>query len=471
MLLRQVQARPLQGHCLRQVRRRGRAQQGAARADGAHQPRRARDPHLVREGRAEPARAAARRRPTNPRAGALLRALRDHRGQRRGAPARAGPAAGRDRGRGQPPRGRGGEPDRDPRGGARPGDRRARAQARRGARRGGRGAAAGDRRRHGRGERARAGATAARWREAARQADLPRADPRHARRGDRRSDDRLAARGRAPAGWGHRGADRGEEGGPAGRGRGRLAAEARRGLRGARAPAHAGGRGPRRRPQGERRPAQAPRQAAGPGRVRPADGPDGAGVPRARRALRPGLQGGHGCRVDPRDHRTYRPQRAAREAAGGDPVELRAAAQEGDEAAARRRVAAQVRQPAGVDGGSGAAGAAAGPAPDGAARRRTLRDVRPQRPLPPRDQPQQPPQAAAQARCARDHHPQREADAAGVGRLADRQRPPRASGERIRQPQAEVALRPAQGQAGPLPPEPARQARGLLRSLGDRRRP
>ncbi len=35
---------------------------------------------------------------------------------------------------------------------------------------------------------------------------------------------------------------------------------------------------------------------------------------------------------------------------------------------------------------------------------------------------------------------------------------------------AQVALRHAQGQAGPLPPEPARQARRLLRPLGDRRR-
>ena len=51
--------------------------------------------------------------------------------------------------------------------------------------------------------------------------------------------------------------------------------------------------------------------------------------------------------------------------------------------------------------------------------------VRPERPLPPRDQPQQPPQAAARARRAGDHHPQREAHAAGGGRLADRQRPPR----------------------------------------------
>ena len=38
------------------------------------------------------------------------------------------------------------------------------------------------------------------------------------------------------------------------------------------------------------------------------------------------------------------------------------------------------------------------------------------------------------------------------------------------QPAAEVALRHAQGQAGPVPPEPARQARRLLGPLGDRRR-
>ena len=39
-----------------------------------------------------------------------------------------------------------------------------------------------------------------------------------------------------------------------------------------------------------------------------------------------------------------------------------------------------------------------------------------------------------------------------------------------RQPQAEEPLRHAQGQAGPLPPEPARQARRLLRPFGHRRR-
>ena len=39
------------------------------------------------------------------------------------------------------------------------------------------------------------------------------------------------------------------------------------------------------------------------------------------------------------------------------------------------------------------------------------------------------------------------------------------------QPRAQVALRHVEGQAGPVPPEPARQARRLLGSFGDRRRP
>ena len=111
----------------------------------------------------------------------------------------------------------------------------------------------------------------------------------------------------------------------------------------------------------------------------------------------------------------------------------------------------------------------AGPAPDGAARRWPLRDLRPQRPLPPRHQPQQPAQASARPRRARDHRQQREADAAGGRRLAVRQRSSWSSGHRPGQPAAEVAVRHAQGQAGPLPPEPARQARRLLRPFGHRR--
>ena len=96
---------------------------------------------------------------------------------------------------------------------------------------------------------------------------------------------------------------------------------------------------------------------------------------------------------------------------------------------------------------------------------------RSQRPLPPRHQPQQPPEAPAGAQRARDHHPQREAHAAGGGRRAVRQRPPRQDHHRPEQAPAQVALRHAQGQAGPLPPEPARQARRLLGPFGHRRRP
>ena len=96
---------------------------------------------------------------------------------------------------------------------------------------------------------------------------------------------------------------------------------------------------------------------------------------------------------------------------------------------------------------------------------------RPERPLPPRHQPQQPAEAAAGAERSRDHHPQREADAAGGGRRPVRQRPSRQDHHRPEQAPAEVAVRHAQGQAGPVPPEPARQARRLLGPFGHRRRP
>ena len=55
VLLRQVQARPLQGHRLRALRRRGHALQGAPRAHGSRRPGRARLAHLVLQGRARAA--------------------------------------------------------------------------------------------------------------------------------------------------------------------------------------------------------------------------------------------------------------------------------------------------------------------------------------------------------------------------------------------------------------------------------
>ena len=48
--------------------------------------------------------------------------------------------------------------------------------------------------------------------------------------------------------------------------------------------------------------------------------------------------------------------------------------------------------------------------------------------------------------------------------------PPRPSRHRPQQPRSQEPVRHAQGQAGPLPPEPAGQARGLLRPFGHRGR-
>ena len=93
---------------------------------------------------------------------------------------------------------------------------------------------------------------------------------------------------------------------------------------------------------------------------------------------------------------------------------------------------------------------------------------RPERPLPPRHQPQQPAPEADPAPRAGSHPPEREAHAAGGGRRAVRQRPPLQGDPRPRQAPAQVAVRHAQGQAGPVPPEPARQARGLLGPFGHR---
>ena len=88
VLLRQVQARPLQGHRLRALRRRGHALQGAPRAHGPHRPRRAGQPHLVLQGRPEPHRLPARHGAEGAREGPLLRRVDRHLGRRRGARAR-----------------------------------------------------------------------------------------------------------------------------------------------------------------------------------------------------------------------------------------------------------------------------------------------------------------------------------------------------------------------------------------------
>ncbi len=151
-------------------------------------------------------------------------------------------------------------------------------------------------------------------------------------------------------------------------------------------------------------------------------------------------------------------------------VEERTEAQAPRQAPEDHRGVHAFRQQAGMDDPDRSAGHSAGSAAAGAARRRPLRDLRPQRSLPPRHQPQQPLEAADGAARARHHHPQRKAHVAGVGRRLVRQRPARPRHHRRQQASAEVARRHAEGQAGAVPPEPAGQARRLFRPLGHRRR-
>ena len=68
-----------------------------------------------------------------------------------------------------------------------------------------------------------------------------------------------------------------------------------------------------------------------------------------------------------------------------------------------------------MDGPDRPAGHPARFAPAGAAGRRPLRHLRPERPLPARDQPQQPPEEPSATQDAGGHHPQRETDVAGSG--------------------------------------------------------
>ena len=199
-------------------------------------------------------------------------------------------------------------------------------------------------------------------------------------------------------------------------------------------------------------------------------GPDGRrdALPRDEGVVREVLRGPHGRHGDPEAPPGLRHRRRGGVAARRHRQRQGPAQGPRPQAPQGRRRVPQDRQPADRHGARRRPGHPAGPAADGAARRWPLRDLRPQRPVPPRHQPEQPPQAAARPRRARDHRQQREADAPGGRRLAVRQRPPWPSGHRPGQPAAEVAVRHAQGQAGPVPPEPARQARRLLRSFGDR---
>ena len=192
MLLRQVQARPLQGHHLRALRRRGDAPEGAPRAHGSHRPGRARLAHLVLQGRAEPHRLPARHRPARAREGPLLRRVDRHERRQRGA--REGPERPRGQGQGRVradlrrPR----RAARRPREAPRPPARVLRREQGEGLRRGRRLLDA--RPRHvGRG----AGAPAARGRAQARRRPLPRARPADHDRG-REEDPRARPQRRDP---------------------------------------------------------------------------------------------------------------------------------------------------------------------------------------------------------------------------------------------------------------------------------
>ena len=422
VLLRQVQAHPLQGHHLRQVRRGSHPQQGPPRADGPHPAGLAGQPHLVFQGHAQPAGDPPRHQPAQPRADPVLRPVHRH-PRRRGRPA-ACPAPAR----------RGGRGSRRP---GRQGPRRARGRAARRAQPP-----------EGRAEPGPGGASAWTSRSSApsgpsRSPPRPRPSrppwppwpgqrPRRRSPSSRpaRSSSRPATRaaGRRPPGCARSPpprssgsarssrAARPTRSGPPPTAAGRPGADDRRRARGrARAPAHRG-----RWPQG-RDPQDARRDRA----PCPDDHPAGdvarrlelprprcastAAGPVAAASLRAGM-GAEAVRdiiqrMDLDELGPLAPHRGAHL--------VRPAPQEGDQAAAPDRGLPALRHPARVDDPVGPAGHPAGPAADGPARRRPLRDLRPERPLPARHQPQQPPQAAPRARRARDHHPQREADAPG----------------------------------------------------------
>ena len=374
MLLRQVQARPLQGHRLRQVRRRGGTLEGAPRAHGAHRAGFARQSHLVREGHAEPHRTPARHLAALAGARPLLRAVHRHVRGRAREEARPRAPAGGDGARGGAPREAVRGPGRRVAAAARrrgEGDRAGPHGQTRAARRG---AAGADRRDHAAGRRIPGGAEGTR--RQIRAQGLP-----PGRRADRRA--RHRDRGQHRQGP--------EEGGPGARGgaRGDVRQAARRhrphGGRQRRPEAQGDPRRVEAAPGARRRRARSrlrrvpgPHPGAGgtgrPGRERQDGAPDRGALQGDAGALRQRLRGGHGRRGDPQDPRARRRREAAREDADRNPLDLRPAAQEGHQAAQGGRVAAPLRQPPVVDGVHRAARHAAGAAADGSARRRTVRD-------------------------------------------------------------------------------------------------
>ena len=206
--------------------------------------------------------------------------------------------------------------------------------------------------------------------------------------------------------------------------------------------------------------------------LKPQRAPDrGPGQPLPRGVRRRRVQRRDRRRGRARHAEAHGSRRGAREDARRPPRDqLRGQAQEARQAAQDGRDLPGIGQQARMDGARGGAGDPTGAAPARPARRRPVRDLGPERSLSPRHQPQQPAEAADRAACPGHHRPQREADAAGGGRRPVRQRAARPGDYRCQQAATQVALRHAQGQAGPVPAEPARQAGRLFGPLGDRRR-
>ncbi len=102
-----------------------------------------------------------------------------------------------------------------------------------------------------------------------------------------------------------------------------------------------------------------------------------------------------------------------------------------DQPAEDRRGDPRQRQQARVDGAGRDPGDSARPAAAGAAGLGQFRHQRLERPVSPHHQPQQPAQEAGRSQRAGSDHPQREADAAAVGRRAVRQQPLQAAGARL----------------------------------------
>ena len=107
---------------------------------------------------------------------------------------------------------------------------------------------------------------------------------------------------------------------------------------------------------------------------------------------------------------------SVRVARGSERDQLEAEEEGPDQPPEDRRGDPRQRQPAGMDGAGRDPGDPARPPPAGPAGLGQFRHQRPERPLPPHHQPQQPPEEAGRSQRAGSDHPQREADVAAVGR-------------------------------------------------------